>query len=318
MPCGIDTFGWTLKNRRTLLRRLGRADRARPAAQRQGLQGGHGDRRGAVIELWRQAAQAVADGFPETLPDGLRGAHAPSPRDSIIYPELPTWPDEDWAEGPLGPVYRASRDLHEPDATFTETFQVVAETPATEASRQGGSMRRYGSCSSARCSGSPRSSPPGAASAPSARRAASRSFARVAQPMRPSTAGKPATSLAQLRGVNFVSGCRFSHRNTDDPIVYPGPARQVARPHVHRQRHDERVLDARARCSARVVVVPARRATPPRYWVPTLIAAGGQAIIAAGGDASTTGGTRSTPVQAVPARLQADRRQLEGDGAAGR
>jgi hypothetical protein len=29
-------------------------------------------------------------------------------------------------------------------------------------------------------------------------------------------------SVAQLRGVNFVSTCRFSHAAPDDPIVYPG------------------------------------------------------------------------------------------------
>ena len=41
---------------------------------------------------------------------------------------------------------------------------------------------------------------------------------------------RPRKSLPQLRGVNFVSGCRFSHRNTDDPIVYPG---QPGKSHDH-------------------------------------------------------------------------------------
>lgn len=39
-----------------------------------------------------------------------------------------------------------------------------------------------------------------------------------AEPTPPITA----TSLEQLKGVNFVSGCGFSHRLNDDPIVYPG------------------------------------------------------------------------------------------------
>ncbi len=29
---------------------------------------------------------------------------------------------------------------------------------------------------------------------------------------------------ADLRGVNFVENCRFSHRAPDDPIVFPGQA----------------------------------------------------------------------------------------------
>ena len=42
--------------------------------------------------------------------NGLRRQKAVRPRDSIIHPELPTWPTEEWAEEPLGPVYRAKRD----------------------------------------------------------------------------------------------------------------------------------------------------------------------------------------------------------------
>ena len=34
--------------------------------------------------------------------------------------------------------------------------------------------------------------------------------------------GGGSVSKAQLRGVNFVSRCTFSHRAPDDPIVYPG------------------------------------------------------------------------------------------------
>lgn len=34
--------------------------------------------------------------------------------------------------------------------------------------------------------------------------------------------GRTAGSMAELRGVNFISACRFSHRAPDDPIVAPG------------------------------------------------------------------------------------------------
>lgn len=34
--------------------------------------------------------------------------------------------------------------------------------------------------------------------------------------------GQTAMRLGQLRGVNFVSSCQFSHRAPDDPIVFPG------------------------------------------------------------------------------------------------
>src|SRR5947199_5786689 len=54
-----------------------------------------------------------------------------------------------------------------------------------------------------------------------------RSFAHVSAK---AATGKKAGSLAVLRGVNFVSGCRFSHRNNDDPIVFPG---QPGKSHDH-------------------------------------------------------------------------------------
>ncbi|HXG76931.1 MAG TPA: DUF1996 domain-containing protein [Gaiellaceae bacterium] len=38
----------------------------------------------------------------------------------------------------------------------------------------------------------------------------------------PSRDGREAMSRADLRGVNFVETCRFSHRAPDDPIVFPG------------------------------------------------------------------------------------------------
>ena len=46
VPCGLYTFGWSLEEPPALLRRLGRADPPRPAAQREGLQGRRGPGRG--------------------------------------------------------------------------------------------------------------------------------------------------------------------------------------------------------------------------------------------------------------------------------
>jgi hypothetical protein len=41
----------------------------------------------------------------------------------------------------------------------------------------------------------------------------------------------------------FAVACRFSHRNQDDPIVFPG-RRPLPRPHVLRQQIHQRILDA--------------------------------------------------------------------------
>ena len=92
VPCGIDTLRLEPEEPAQVRPRLGRADHARPSAQRQGLQGGRGDRRGRSRQLWRRAAQAVADGFPETLPDGLRRRGYLNPRDTSGTPSSPPGP----------------------------------------------------------------------------------------------------------------------------------------------------------------------------------------------------------------------------------
>ena len=103
-----------------------------------------------------------------------------------------------------------------------------------------------------------------------------RSFGHVKQ-MGPNMAGKKATSLAQLRGVNFVSGCRFSHRNTDDVIVYPG---QPGKSHDHTYLGNDStnafstvgtMLGATTSCR--------RPGDTAGYWVPTLIAANGTPVV---------------------------------------
>ena len=68
---------------------------------------------------------------------------------------------------------------------------------------------------------------------------------------------------AELVGVNFVSHCDTSHRAPDDPIVFPGQAGPLARPHLRRQHDDERLLDAQVAAPV-ADDLRARRATPPR------------------------------------------------------
>jgi 1-acyl-sn-glycerol-3-phosphate acyltransferase len=110
VPAGIDTFGWTPKNRRRSCIVWGEPIRLELPRNGKGYKEGTAIVGEHVTRLWRIAAQAVADGCPETLPGGLRRAGTIRPRDSIIRPELPTWPVEEWAAEPLGPVYRPHRD----------------------------------------------------------------------------------------------------------------------------------------------------------------------------------------------------------------
>jgi 1-acyl-sn-glycerol-3-phosphate acyltransferase len=109
VPCGIDTFGWSPRNRRTSALVWGEPIKLDFPRNGKGYKEGTVVVQEQVTALWRIAAQAVADGFPETL-GGLRRSGILKVRDTITEPELPTWPDADWAAEPLGPVYRAKRD----------------------------------------------------------------------------------------------------------------------------------------------------------------------------------------------------------------
>jgi 1-acyl-sn-glycerol-3-phosphate acyltransferase len=106
VPCGIDSFGWSMKNRRTSAVVWGHPVTLDFPRTGRGYKEGTAVVEELVIGLWRQSAQAAADGFPETIDEGLTRAGPVPPAESIIYPELATWPDEEWAKGPLGPVYR--------------------------------------------------------------------------------------------------------------------------------------------------------------------------------------------------------------------
>ncbi|MDQ3824054.1 MAG: DUF1996 domain-containing protein [Actinomycetota bacterium] len=82
----------------------------------------------------------------------------------------------------------------------------------------------------------------------------------------------PAAGMAQLRGVNFVSNCRFSHRAPDDPIVAPGRAGAS---------HDHSFVGSTStnafstlqslRRSATTCMRPGDTAA---YWMPTLLVGG--------------------------------------------
>src|SRR4051812_15737548 len=106
VPAGLDTFGWTPKNRKPSCLVWGEPVELDLPRNGKGYKEGTAIVQEQVTGLWRIAAQAVADGCPETLPGGLRRTEAVPPREGIIYPELATWPVEEWAAEPLGPVYR--------------------------------------------------------------------------------------------------------------------------------------------------------------------------------------------------------------------
>jgi 1-acyl-sn-glycerol-3-phosphate acyltransferase len=110
-PAGLDTFGWTPKNRRTSCLVWGEPLQLDLPRNGKGYKEGTAIVEEHVTRLWRTAAQAVAEGFPETLPGGPRRAGPVRPRDALCYPDLPTWPVEGWAAEPLGPVYRPDRML---------------------------------------------------------------------------------------------------------------------------------------------------------------------------------------------------------------
>jgi 1-acyl-sn-glycerol-3-phosphate acyltransferase len=106
VPCGIDTFGWTLRNRRPCSIVWGEPIRLDLPRTGKGYKEGAAVVGEIVADLWRQAAQATADGFPDALPDGARRSVPIPPRQAFTYPELPRWPEDEWAAGPLGPIYR--------------------------------------------------------------------------------------------------------------------------------------------------------------------------------------------------------------------
>jgi 1-acyl-sn-glycerol-3-phosphate acyltransferase len=109
VPCGIDTFRWSLRNPRSCCLVWGE-----PMTLAGLPRTGKGYKEGAAMleveltRLWRQAAEAIAGGFPEYLPDGTPRTGALSTGRTFPVEGVRPWPVESWAAGPLGPVYRAS------------------------------------------------------------------------------------------------------------------------------------------------------------------------------------------------------------------
>jgi 1-acyl-sn-glycerol-3-phosphate acyltransferase len=71
IPFGLETFRWSLKNRRACTIVWGPSIDLAEQAEGDLQRGGH-IIQSAVHRLWRQAAEAIVAGFPPTLPDGTR------------------------------------------------------------------------------------------------------------------------------------------------------------------------------------------------------------------------------------------------------
>ena len=113
IPCGIDTFGWSLRSRRPCCVVWGE-----PMLLDDLPNTGKGYREAAALvedelnRLWRQAVDAVAREFPDRLHDGARRSAMVSLSAARPHPGLRPWPKEAWAEGPLGPLYKQQRRSH--------------------------------------------------------------------------------------------------------------------------------------------------------------------------------------------------------------
>jgi 1-acyl-sn-glycerol-3-phosphate acyltransferase len=78
IPTGVESFGWSLRNRRACCVVYGEPMRF-PDLPRSGRGYKEAAERVAdeIFRLWRQAAEAVAAGLPEALPDGARRTGLP-------------------------------------------------------------------------------------------------------------------------------------------------------------------------------------------------------------------------------------------------
>ena len=109
IPCGLDSFQWRIKgNRRRCCIVWGEPmDLSHLPRRSSGYREGAALLEQEVLRLWRLAAQAVVDGFPDVLPDGTPKTPTYTPRTATDDDTLEPWPDEPWAEKPMGPVYNA-------------------------------------------------------------------------------------------------------------------------------------------------------------------------------------------------------------------
>lgn len=108
LPVGVDTFGWSLRHRRPFAVAIGEPmDLSGFPGNGRGYKEATGLVEAEVTRLWHLAAQAVADGLPDRLRDGTPRGREVRLRQVEKPRGLRPWPTEDWAEGPLGPVYGA-------------------------------------------------------------------------------------------------------------------------------------------------------------------------------------------------------------------
>jgi hypothetical protein len=98
---------------------------------------------------------------------------------------------------------------------------------------------------------------------------------RVAQRVRPAATLNP-TRAASMIGAQFISQCLFSHRNTDDPIIYP---RKPGRSHDHSFVGND-TTNASSTLSSLLKgdTTCDRTDDTAAYWTPTLIDPKGQPI----------------------------------------
>ena len=84
IPTGVESFGWSLRNRRACCVVYGEPMRF-PDLPRNGKGYKQAAERVAaeILRLWRQAAEALAAGLPDTLPDGARRTGLPGFREFI-------------------------------------------------------------------------------------------------------------------------------------------------------------------------------------------------------------------------------------------
>jgi 1-acyl-sn-glycerol-3-phosphate acyltransferase len=105
VPCGLDTFQWSLKNRRPCALVWGEPiDLSGLPRNGKGYKEGAAIVDEAILGLWREAAKAVIDGLPDALVDGSP-RYGPLRGRRVSYIDAQPWPDEEWARGPLGPVF---------------------------------------------------------------------------------------------------------------------------------------------------------------------------------------------------------------------
>jgi 1-acyl-sn-glycerol-3-phosphate acyltransferase len=107
VPCGVDTFGWSIKTRRRCCVIWGEPmwldDLPRTGA---GYREGAARVERELSRLWLEATRAAAEGYPAQLPDGARRSGMVPPSQARPMRDLRPWPVEQWARGPLGPLYK--------------------------------------------------------------------------------------------------------------------------------------------------------------------------------------------------------------------